>query len=159
MKIISLKQTLQKYSDYAILNRNLIVSIASAMLVSAIFAQLAKELAVYVNAASTIAVSYSVYYVVFGTLYYKSNKKKYATETGTDKRKFREDLFKIVVSAGTAEIVYLVTRWMLHYYLLEGGQEPFAASVLAHAASASIFVLIMNVGVSLTKLYKPSSQN
>lgn len=157
--MLNLRHTLEKYHDYVTLNRNLVISIASAMLVSAVFAQLAKELVAYANATSTIAVSYVVYYIVFGTLYYKANKKKYATETGMDKRKFREDLLKITASTGTAEIAYLVIRWALHYYLLQTGQEPFAASVLAHAASASIFILIINVGVSLTKLYKPPTQN
>jgi putative Ca2+/H+ antiporter (TMEM165/GDT1 family) len=164
MKMINLKHSLERYRDYAILNRNLIASIVSAMLVSAIFAQTIKGLSTHVNATTTIAVSYMVYYIVFGVLYYKSSKKKdtkqrYKTKTGIDRQRLRKDLFKIIISVGAAEIVYLITRWLLHYYLLETRQEPFTASIFAHIISASIFILIVNVGASLTKIFKPVSQS
>ena len=155
----SVKPFFKKYRNYIILNRNLIISILSAMVVSAFFAQAIKEQTGYVNATLTIAVSYAVYYLVFGILYYKSNKEKYITKTGrVDKKKLKKDFFKIVTSVGMAEILFLSSRWVLHYYFLEiGEEEPYLVSITAHAIAATIFVLAVNMGVFLTKLYKNSS--
>ena len=152
------KSTIEKYRDYVVLNRNLIISILSAMFVSALFAQLIKDQAGYVNATLTIIVSYVVYYIVFGILYYKSNKGKYITEAGTiNKKKLQKDFFRIVVSVGLAEIIYFSSRWVLHYYFLNMGQEPFLVSITAHTIAATLFVLSVNIGVHLTKLYKKDS--
>ena len=126
------------------------------MIVSAFFAQAIKEQTGYVNATLTIVVSYAVYYLVFGILYYKSNKEKYITKTGTvDNKKLKKDFFKIVASVGIAEILFLSSRWILHYYFLEiGEEEPYLVSLTAHSIAAGIFVLAVNMGVFLTKLYK-----
>jgi len=111
-----------------------------------------------VNATLTIAVSYSIYYLVFGILYYKSNKEKYITKDGTvNKTKLRKDFIKIVTSVGIAEIIYFSSRWVLHYYFLETGQEPFLVSITAHVIAATLFVLAVNIGVYFTKLYKSES--
>lgn len=96
-----IKSSIEKYRDYAILNRNLVISIVSAMFVSALFSQAIKGQTEYVNATLTVIVSYSVYYLIFGILYYKDNKEKYITETGiVNKKKLRKDFLKIVSSVG-----------------------------------------------------------
>ena len=82
-----LKSIIENYRDYARLNRNLIVSIASAMFVSALFSQAIKEQTEYINATLTIIVSYVIYYLVFGVLYYRDNKEKYITKEGTVNKK------------------------------------------------------------------------
>lgn len=147
-----------KYRDYIVLNRNLIISIISAMFVSALFAQGIKEQTSAVNATLTIVVSYVVYYVIFGILYYKSNKGRYVTKEGTiNKKKLRKDLFKIITSVGIAEVIFFSSRWVLHYYFLGLGQEPFLVSITAHAIASAIFLLSVNIGVYLTKLYKRDS--
>ena len=155
-----IKSTIDKYRDYAKLNRNLVVSIASAMVISALFSQSLKGQTEYLNATLTIIVSYAVYYAVFGILYYKDNKEKYITETGAlDKKKLRKDFFKIVTSVGAAEIIYFSSRWLLHYQFLSIGQEPFLASITSHVIAATLFVLAVNIGVYFTKLYKKDIEN
>ena len=154
LKFSNPTQLFEKYRDYFLLNRTLIVSIFSAMLVSALCAQGIKDHSGYVNATLTIAVSYIAYYIIFGLLYYRDNKEKYISKSGfVNKQNIRNDLFKILTSVGLAEILYLTSRWILHYYLLETGQEPFLVSILAHLVAASIFVLAVNIGVNKTKLY------
>ena len=146
---------LKKYKDYLTLNRNLIVSIISAMIVSAIFAQAIKDQEGFVNATLTIILSYGIYYLVFTLLYYKDNKEKYLTESGSiDKKKLKKDLIKMVTSVGIAEVLFFTSRWGFHYYFLEIGQEAYLASLTAHVIAATIFVVAVNIGVYLTKLYK-----
>ena len=150
-----MKLVIDKYRDYVKLNRNLVVSIALAMIISALFSQSLKGQTEYLNATLTIIVSYAVYYAVFGVLYYRDNKEKYITKTGTvDKKKLRKDFFKIVTSVGLAEIIYFSSRWILHYQFLSMGQEPFLASITSHVIAAALFVFAVNVGVYFTKLYK-----
>ncbi|MDH3488928.1 MAG: hypothetical protein OEL56_00610 [Nitrosopumilus sp.] len=155
-----IKSVIGNYRDYAILNRNLIVSIASAMFVSALFSQSIKGQTEYINATMTVIVSYAIYYLVFGILYYRDNKEKYVTGTGTiDRKKLRKDFVKIVTSVGAAEIIYLSSRWFLHYHFLSMEQEPYLASIISHVIAATLFVLAVNVGVYFTKLYKKDSKN
>ena len=154
-----IKSIIEKYRDYAILNRSLVISILSAMFVSALFSQAIKGQTEYVNATLTVIVSYSVYYLIFGTLYYKDNKNKYITETGIlNKKKLRKDFLKIITSVGGAEIIYFSSRWLLHYHFLSLGQEPFLASITSHVIAATLFVLAVNIGVYFTKLYKKDTK-
>ena len=153
-----IKSIIENYGDYVRLNRNLIISIASAMFVSALFSQAIKGQTEYINATLTIIVSYAIYYLVFGILYYRDNKEKYATGTA-NRKKFRKDFVKIVTSVGAAEIIYFSSRWLLHYHFLSIGQEPYLASIISHIIAAALFVLAVNVGVYFTKLYKKDSKN
>lgn len=149
------KEHVKKYRDYLALNRSLVVSIASAMIVSAMFAQAIRDQEGYVNATLTIMFSYGIYYLVFSALYYKDNKARYLTESGsTDRKRLRRDLVKMATSVGIAEAIFFTSRWGLHYYFLETGQEAYLASVSAHGMAAAIFVAAVNIGVYLTKLYK-----
>ena len=112
------------------------------------FPQAIKGQTEYINATLTIIVSYTVYYLVFGILYYRDNKEKYVTKTGTvNKKKLRKDFLKIVTSVGVAEIIYFSSRWLLHYHFLNIGQEPFLASITSHVIAAALFVLAVNIGV------------
>ena len=155
-----IKSIIENYGDYARLNRNLVVSIASAMFVSALFSQAIKGQTEYINATLTIMVSYAIYYLVFGVLYYRDNKEKYVTGTGTiNRKKLRKDFAKIVTSVGAAEIIYFSSRWLLHYHFLSIGQEPYLASIISHVIAATLFALAVNVGVYFTKLYKKDSKN
>ena len=158
--IVRIKSSIEKYRDYAILNRNLIISIISAMFVSALFSQAIKEQTEYINATLTVIVSYSVYYLIFGILYYKDNKEKYITETGkVNKKKLRKDFLKIITSVGGAEIIYFTSRWSLHYHFLNLGYEPFLSSLTSHVIAATLFVIAVNIGVYFTKLYKKTDDD
>ena len=81
------KSSIKNYRGYVTLNRNLVVSIISAMFVSALFSQTIKGQTEYTNATLTVIVSYVVYYLIFITLYYGDNKEKYVTKTGTVNKK------------------------------------------------------------------------
>ena len=155
-----IKSVIGNYRDYATLNRNLIVSIASAMFVSALFSQAIKGQTEYINATMTIIVSYAIYYLVFGILYYRDNKEKYITKEGTvNKKKLQKDFIKVITSVGVAEIIYFSSRWFLHYHFLGIGQEPYLASIISHVIAATLFVLVVNAGVYFTKLYKKDFKN
>lgn len=145
----------QSYRDYMKLNKNLFLSIVVAVAFSAIAAQLLADQEDYLNSSYTLLVDLVVFYSAFGTLFYVDNRKKYRTDLGqVDSSRLKKDLVKIVTSIGAGEIVYMVVRWYLQYYLLTINYEPYAASIITHLISAIIYLAIVNLGVKLTRLYR-----
>ena len=144
-----------KYREYFKLNKNLFLSIVVAVIVSALTAQLLADQEAYLNSSYTLAMDLVVFYSTFGLLFYVDNRKKYLTESGkTDFPRLRKDLLKIISSVGAGELVYIAIRWYLQYYLLTINYEPYLASIVTHAIAAIVYLLIVNLGVYLTKLYK-----
>jgi Na+-driven multidrug efflux pump len=145
----------KSYSEYIKLNKNLFLSIVVALTISAIVAQLLADQEDYLNTSYTLLADLAVFYSTFGTLFYVDNRKKYLTKFGKiDAPRLKKDLIKIVSSIGAGEVVYIVVRWYLQYYLLIIHYEPYAASIITHLISAIIYLAIVNLGVNLTKLYK-----
>ncbi|HXW02387.1 MAG TPA: hypothetical protein VD828_03330, partial [Candidatus Nitrosotenuis sp.] len=88
-------------------------------------------------------------------LFYFDNRKKYRLESGKlDSPRLKKDLIKIVSSLGAGEIVYIATRWSLQYYFLTINYEAYLASIAAHIVSIVLYLIVVNVGVRITRLYK-----
>lgn len=145
----------KRYVEYLKLNRNLFLSIVVAVLISAATAQLLAGQEDHLNSSYTLLADLVVFYSTFGILFYFDNRKKYLTESGkVDSPRLRRDLIKIISSVGAGEIVYIGIRWYLQYYFLGINYEPYMASIITHVISAIVYLLIVNLGVNLTKLYK-----
>jgi hypothetical protein len=145
----------KRYTEYLKLNKNLLLSIVVAVIVSAITAQLLAGQEDYLNSSYTVLADLVVFYSTFGILFYFDNRKKYLTESGkVDSPRLRRDLLKIISSVGAGEIVYVGIRWYLQYYFLGINYEPYMASIITHIIAAVVYLFIVNLGVNLTKLYK-----
>jgi len=145
----------QKYKEYLKLNKNILFGYVASVVISAIAAQLLSEQENYLNTTFTLMVDYSVYLSVFGGLYYMDNRKKYKLTSGeTDWHVLKKDLIKLISSLGVGEIIYIIARWVLQYYLLTEVYEPYLASVIAQSISFIIFLMVVNLGVKLTGLYR-----
>ncbi len=141
--------------EYFKLNKNVLIALAASIIISAIIAQLLSEQADYLNTTYTTIADYVVYFLVFSFLFYLDNRKKYRTESGgTDTQKLKHDLKKLITSLGVAEIVYTVVRWGLQYYFLTINYDPYLASVASQAMSTVIYMIILNLSVKITRLYK-----
>ena len=145
----------ERYGDYLRLNRNILISLAVSITISAAFAQLASDQADHLNSTYTLAVDYLVYFTTFGSLYYLSNRKKYLLSSGrTDSKRLRRDLSRIITSLGVSEVVYTIIRWSLQYYLLTVGYDPYMASIISHGVSTIAYLIVINLSVKMTRLYK-----
>jgi hypothetical protein len=147
---------LQKsYKEYIRLNKNLIMSLAVALTLSAITAQLLSEQEAHINSSYTAVVDLVSFYGFFSALFYLDNRKKYRLESGQlDTPRLKKDLIKIITSMGVGELVYVAARWFLQYYFLEMGYEAYLASLGAHIISFVLYVIVVNVGVKLMRLYR-----
>lgn len=145
----------QQYKEYLKLNKNIILGFAASICVSTIAAHLFSQQEDYLNATFTLVVDYVVYFSTFGGLYYFDNKKKYRLESGkTNKISLRKDLIKIISSLGIGEVVYTIVRWFLQYYLLTLGYDAYLASLISQSISTVVYMVVVNVSVKLTRLYK-----
>ena len=148
----------QQHKEYLKLNKNIFFGYLASVVISALVAQLLSEQEYYLNTTFTLLVDYSVYLSTFGGLYYYDNRKKYKLESGeTNWFVLKKDLIRLISSLGIGEIVYMITRWVLQYYLLVEVYEPYLASIISQSISFVIFIIVVNVGVKITGLYKDDS--
>ena len=146
---------LKKHRGYFILNKNILIAFVASIIVSAIVANMLSEQADYLNTTYTLLVDYVIYFSTFGGLYYLDNRKKYLLESGqTDKSKLKHDLIKIITSLGIAEVVYTIVRWFLQYYFLTLQYDAYLASIVSQVISTIIYLVVINLSVKMTRLYK-----
>jgi hypothetical protein len=145
----------KSYKEYIKLNKNLILSITAAVSLSAATAHFLADQESYVNSSYTVIVDMVTFYSAFSVLFYFDARKKYRLESGNlDSSRLKKDLIKIISSLGTGEAVYIVSRWSLQYYFLTINYEAYLASIIAHLISIAIYLIVVNVGVRIMRLYK-----
>lgn len=141
--------------EYFKLNKNILIAFVASIIISAIIAEILSEQTDYLNTTYTTITDYVVYFSVFITLFYIDNRKKYRNKSeGTDTVKLKCDLKKLITSLGIAEIVYTVVRWFLQYYLLTVNYDPYLASIVSQGTSTIIYLIVVNLSVKITRLYK-----
>jgi hypothetical protein len=144
--------------EYFKLNKNILIAFAISITFSAIIAQSLADQEDYLNTTYTLIFDYVFYFSTFGSLYYFDNRKKYLLKSGkTDKEKLRHDLIKIITSLGIAEVVYTIARWILQYYFLSINYDPYLASITSQVISTIIYMVVVNLSVKMTRLFKDGS--
>ena len=145
----------QKYKDYLKLNKNLLIAAGIDFLISALVAQQLSELEPYLNTTITLVADFVTYFSVFITLYLFDNRKKYKSSSNkTNWPLIKHDLKKILSSVGIGEVVYLSSRWYFQFHFLNIGFEAYQASVIAQIIAFVLFMIVTNIFIKLTKLYK-----
>jgi len=143
------------FQEYLKLNRNILLAFASSIIISAIIAQVLSDQDDYLNTTYTTIADYVIYFSVFSSLFYFDKRKKYRLESGkTDTAKLKHYLKKLITSLGIAEVVYTVVRWALQYYFLTINYDTYLASLASQAVSTIIYMIVLNLSVKITRLYK-----
>ena len=143
------------FQEYLKLNKNVLIAFTASIIISAIIAQILSDQADILNTTYTTIADYVIYFSVFSSLFYFDNRKKYRLESGkTDTAKLKHDLKKLITSLGIAEVVYTVVRWALQYYFLTINYDPYLASIASQAISTIIYMIVLNLTVKITRLYK-----
>ena len=141
--------------EYLKLNKNVLIAFAASIIISAVIAQILSDQADILNTTYTTIADYVIYFSVFSFLFYLSNRKKYRLESGkTDTVKLKQDLKKLITSLGIAEVVYTIVRWALQYYFLTINYDPYLASIVSQGLSTIIYMIVLNLTVKITRLYK-----
>ena len=144
--------------EYLKLNKNILIAFSASIIISAIIAQILSDQADYLNTTYTTIADYIVYFSVFSGMFYLDNRKKYRLESGkTDTVRLKHDLKKLITSLGIAEVVYTIVRWVFQYYFLSISYDPYLASIASQGISTVIYMIVINLSVKMTKLYKDES--
>jgi branched-subunit amino acid ABC-type transport system permease component len=142
------------YKQYLKLNRNIFIAFAVDFVVSAMVAQMLIEQEHYLNTTITLLADHGTFLSILGFLLYLDNRNKYRLNSGTNWPLLKKDLVKIIASLGIAEIIYTIVRWVFQYYFLTVDYEPYLASIIGQIIAVSIYMVIINFLVKITKWYK-----
>ena len=142
------------YKQYLKLNRNIFIAFAVDFVVSAMVAQMLVEQEHYLNTTITLLADHGTFLSILGFLLYLDNRNKYRLNSGTNWPLLKKDLVKIIASLGIAEIIYTIVRWGFQYYFLTVNYEPYLASIIGQIIAVSIYRVIINFIVKITKWYK-----
>ncbi len=129
-------------------NASMFASFVVAFVLSTAVAHYASDTTHHVNATAALVADYAAYFGMFSFAYYMLNRR-----TG-DVQSIRSNIVKLITSMGVAEAVYAVMRWTTHYYFLELGFDPYAASIVSNLLSAAVYFATANVAARITGLFK-----
>ena len=154
-----LGKSYDKYKDYILFNKNLLISGIFAFFAGATFTQIFSEFNSnsLSNSVVTLIFEYCVYIPIFSYLYYRDNKLRYIIKE-TGKRNYSEiktDIKKLIAAFTVSETIYSVSKVLLHYHLLSlGFIEPYQTSMIASVIAWIIFLFVINISIKAIHLFK-----
>lgn len=143
--------------DYLLFNRNILIGFAGAFLTGAGISQaIAGLTSPIVNSLISIVTETSVFFAIFGILFYFDNKDKFVDEQG-ERREFSRVkwvLLKLASTLSIAEIEYNTVKPAIHFWLLTLDYLPFVASTIASFITIIGYLAVADSMAYLTRLFK-----
>lgn len=156
---INTREFYQKYRNYILLNKNILLSGIFAFFGGAIFTQ---SYAQYdnnnlANSIVTLSVEYAIYIPLFALLFYLDNKNRYIDQLTGKKLKYRIrcDIKKLVAAFSVSELIFSFSKIAIHYQLLQlYTVEPYQASMIGSLIAWTIFLVSINLSIKAVKLFR-----
>jgi hypothetical protein len=149
---------LERYREVILFNKNLLISGTVSFLAGALVTQI---YAIFdhnnlYNVIFTLTIGYCVYIPVFAFLFYRDNKLRYVDPiTGKKNSKIRrEDIIKLFGAFTVSEIIFIATKLYIHYSLLQLYVQPYQALSIAELTAWGVFLISINTGIKVVKLFK-----
>jgi hypothetical protein len=152
------KNFYNKYKNYILFNKNIIIAGTAALIVGIFFTQLYAQHSNnnFLNSIFTLIIEYAVYIPVFGLFFYFDNKNRYLGPS-TGKKNYqniKNDLIKLVTIFSISEIIYSISKISVHYHLMQLSFEPYQATIIGSLTGWFIFLVIINYGAYMVRLFK-----
>ena len=156
---MNVREFYQKYRNYILLNKNILLSGIFAFFGGAIFTQLYAQhdnnnLA---NSIVTLSAEYAIYIPLFALLFYLDNKNRYIDPLTGKKLKDRvkRDIRKLVAAFSISELIFSFSKIAIHYQLLQLSiVEPYQASMIGSLVAWTIFLASINLSIKAVKLFR-----
>ena len=155
---INTREFYQKYRNYILLNKNILLSGIFAFFGGAIFTQLYAQ---YdnnnlSNSIVTLSAEYAIYIPLFALLFYLDNKNRYIDPLTGKKLKDRIkcDIKKLVAAFSVSELIFSFSKIAIHYQLLQLYTEPYQASMIGSLIAWTIFLVSINLSIKAVKLFR-----
>jgi hypothetical protein len=147
-----------KYRNYILLNKSIIIAGIAALIVGTLFTEFYSKYVNnnFFNSIVTLTVEYSIYIPIFVLFFYHDNKNKYVDPvTGVrDKAVIKRDILKLFTIFSISEVIYAVSKVSIHFQLMQISFEPYQATMIGSIAAWSVFLVIINMGTKIVKLFK-----
>jgi hypothetical protein len=155
------KRFYNRYKDYILLNKNIIIAGTAALVVGVYFTELYSEYSEnnFLNSIVTLIVEYAIYIPLFAFFYYLDNKGRYV-DALTGKKNYaniKSDLIKLLTIFSISEIIYSVSKVSIHFQLMQISFEPYQATIIGSFIAWFIFLVVINFGAKVVKLFKNSN--
>lgn len=146
-----------KYRNYILLNKNIIIAGTAALIVGVFFTELYSEYNKnnLLNSIVTLTVEYAVYIPIFAILYFLDNRGRYV-DALTGKKNYaniKSDLIKLFTIFSISEVIYSVAKVSIHFQLMQISFEPYIATMIASTTAWLIFLIVINFGAKAVKLF------
>lgn len=152
-----------KYRNYILLNKSIIVAGIAALIVGTIFTEFYSkyEKNNFFNSIVTLTVEYSIYIPIFALYFYHDNKNKYVDPVTGQRNKavIKNDIIKLFTIFSVSEIIYSVSKVSIHFQLMQLSFEPYQASMTGSIAAWIIFLVLINLGAKFVRLFKKQNGN
>ena len=156
------KNFYRKYKDYILFNKNIIVAGTAALIVGTFFTQFYAQQNKnnFLNSIVTLSVEYAVYIPLFGLFYYLGNKEKYVDPLSGKKNYaiIKNDIIKLFAIFSISEILYSISKVSIHFQLMQLSFEPYQASIIGSFTAWFIFLVVINLGARIVRLFKSSNK-
>ena len=149
---------LSKYRKVILFNKNLLISGILSFLAGSLATQSYPlfDRDNMSNAIITLAIGYCVYIPIFAFLFYRDNKSRYIDPlTGKKNSKnIREDIMNLFGNFTVSEVIYIAIKLYIHYSLLQLHVQPYQALIIAELTAWGVFLISINTGIKVAKLFK-----
>ena len=90
--------------------------------------------------------------------YYLDNKGRYANASGEKNyANIKSDLIKLFTIFSISEIIYSASKVSIHFQLMQISFEPYQATIIGFFIAWLIFLVAINLGAKVVKLFKNSN--
>jgi hypothetical protein len=155
------KKFYNKYKDYILFNKNIIIAGTAALIVGIFFTQFFAQQSKdnFLNSIVTLFVEYAIYIPLFALFFYFDNKSRYVDPLTGEKNyaNIKNDLIKLFAIFSVSEIIYAVSKVLIHFQLMQNSFEPYQATIIGSFTAWFIFLVIINSGAKIVKLFKNSN--
>lgn len=148
-----------KYRNYILLNKSIIIAGVAALIVGTFFTEFYSKYDNnnnFFNSVVTLTVEYSIYIPIFVLFFYHDNKNKYVDPvTGIrNNGNIKGDIIKLFTIFSISEVIYAVSKVSIHFQLMQISFEPYQASMIGSLLAWFIFLVLINFGAKIIKLFK-----
>jgi len=155
------KEFYNKYKNYILFNKNIFIAGIAALIVGTFFTQFYSQQNKnnFLNSIITLSVEYAVYIPLFALLFYLDNKRRYIDPVSRTKnyKNIKNDIIKLFAIFSISETIFAVSKVSIHFQLMQISFEPYQASMIGSFTAWFIFLVVINYGAKVVKLFKSST--
>jgi len=155
------KKFYNKYQNYILFNKNIIIAGTAALIVGIFFTQFYAQYNKnnFLNSIITLSIEYAVYIPIFALFFYIDNKSRYIDPFSGEKNyvNIKNDLIRLFTIFSISEIIFSISKLSIHFQLMQISFEPYQASMIGSFTAWFIFLIFINVGAKIVKLFKSSN--